>query len=88
MTPVSLSVCCFRYAPPEVEDPAELDRLNEALMTAIQGDGRVYCSNAVLDGRFALRVCITNFRTEAEHMDLLLDVARELGRALLGAPAA
>ena len=88
MTPVSLSVCCFRYAPPDVQDPAALDRLNEALMTAIQGDGRVYCSNAVLDGRFALRVCITNFRTEAEHMDLLLDVARDLGRSLVGAPAA
>ena len=88
MTPVSLSVCCFRYAPPEIQDPAALDRLNEALMTAIQGDGRVYCSNAVLDGRFALRVCITNFRTEAEHMDLLLDVARDLGRSLVGTPTA
>jgi glutamate/tyrosine decarboxylase-like PLP-dependent enzyme len=88
MARVGLSVCCFRYAPPDLTDPAELDHLNERLMTAIQADGRVYCSNAVLGARFALRVCIPNFRTEAEHLDLLLDVARELGRALVGARAA
>ena len=39
--------------------------LNERLMTAIHADGRVYCSNAVIDGRFGLRACIVNFRTEA-----------------------
>ena len=52
-------------------------------MTAIQLDGRVYCSNAVLqDGRFCLRTCIVNYRTEAEDMDALLDVASELGAKL------
>ena len=51
-------------------------------MTEIQLDGRVFCSNAVLDGRFTLRACIVNFRTEAEDMDALLDVAAELGEVL------
>jgi hypothetical protein len=59
-----------------------LDELNNRLMTAIQLDGRVYCSNAVLDGRFCLRSCIVNYRTEAEDMDALLDVASELGAKL------
>jgi hypothetical protein len=31
-------------------------------MTAIHADGRVYCSNAVIAGRFRLRVCIVNLR--------------------------
>jgi hypothetical protein len=39
----------------------------------------VFCSNAVLNGRFVLRICIVNFRTEAEDLDALLDVASELG---------
>jgi aromatic-L-amino-acid/L-tryptophan decarboxylase len=56
--------------------------LNERLMTEIQMDGRVFPSNAVLRGRFVLRACIVNFRTEAEEMDLLLDVAAELGSKL------
>jgi hypothetical protein len=51
-------------------------------MTAIQMDGRIYPSNAVLRGRFVLRACIVNFRTEAKEMDLLLDVAAELGAPL------
>jgi hypothetical protein len=29
-----------------------------------------------------LRACIVNFRTEAEHIDTLLDVAAELGARL------
>ena len=51
-------------------------------MTEIQLEGRVYCSNAVLAGRFCLRSCIVNYRTEAEDMDALLDVASELGAKL------
>ncbi len=84
--PVSLSICCFRYVPPEAPDgPGReeyLDRLNEGLLTAIQLDGRSYCSNAVLRGHFWLRACIVNFRTEARDVERLLDVTAELGRAL------
>jgi aromatic-L-amino-acid decarboxylase len=86
MAPTTLSICCFRYVPPDLpEGPGReeyLDTLNERLMTAIQMDGRVYPSNAVLNGRFVLRSCIVNFRTEAEEMDLLLEVAAELGANL------
>jgi hypothetical protein len=59
-----------------------LDRLNERLLTAIQLDGRSYCSNAVLRGRFWLRACIVNFRTEASDVERLLDVAAELGAGI------
>jgi aromatic-L-amino-acid decarboxylase len=59
-----------------------LDRLNERLMLELQLDGRVFPSNAILRGRFALRACLVNFRTEAEEMDLLLDAAAEVGAGL------
>jgi glutamate/tyrosine decarboxylase-like PLP-dependent enzyme len=85
MTPPSLSICCFRYAPERLRgDERALDALNEQLMTAVQRDGRVYCSNAVLNGRFGLRACIVNFRTEAEQLELLVDVVAEQGRRLAG----
>ena len=48
-------------------------------MTEIQLGGRVYCSNAVLGGRFCLRSCIVNYRTEADDVEALLDIAAELG---------
>jgi aromatic-L-amino-acid decarboxylase len=83
MAPVGLSICCFRYVPPGLPPGSEreeyLDRLNERIMTEIHLDGRSFCSNAVVRGRFALRACIVNFRTEAADCDRLLDVAAELG---------
>jgi glutamate/tyrosine decarboxylase-like PLP-dependent enzyme len=85
--PVTLSIACFRYVPPDLDPttpgmPAYLDELNERLMTRIQADGRAFCSNAVLDGRYCLRACIVNFRTEAPDVDRLLDVTVELGRRI------
>jgi glutamate/tyrosine decarboxylase-like PLP-dependent enzyme len=82
--PVTLSICCFRYVPPDLPETVireeYLSMLNERILIELQLDGRVYCSNAVLDDRFVLRVCIVNFRTEAEDLDAVLEVAAELGR--------
>ena len=81
--PVGLSITCFRYVPADLGDrdgrDEYLNDLNKRLMTEIQLDGRVYISNAILGGRFVLRTCIVNFRTEADDMDAVLDVAAELG---------
>jgi glutamate/tyrosine decarboxylase-like PLP-dependent enzyme len=82
VTPPSLSICCFRYLPPSGESSAAVDELNARLMTESQIRGRSYCSNAVVDGRFALRACIVNFRTEAEHVDRMLDDLSQLGAEL------
>ena len=51
-------------------------------MSELQLDGRVFPSNAVLDGRFALRACIVNFRTEAADIDALIERALSLGAAM------
>jgi glutamate/tyrosine decarboxylase-like PLP-dependent enzyme len=84
--PVGLSICCFRYVPeglPEgPERNAYVSELNDHLMSHLQADGRAFCSNAYLDGTWALRACIVNYRTEAADVDALLDVAVELGRDL------
>jgi aromatic-L-amino-acid/L-tryptophan decarboxylase len=72
-----LSICCFRHAPPDIDEPA-LDAHNERILHALQRDGRVYLSNATVDGRFALRACITNFRTTRADVERVLTVVREL----------
>ncbi len=86
ITPVNLSICCFRYAPIGLPAGAARDDyislLNERLMTDLQRDGREFCSNAVLEGHYVLRACIVNFRTEATDIDALLDVAAEIGASL------
>ncbi|MBC8028654.1 MAG: aspartate aminotransferase family protein [Pyrinomonadaceae bacterium] len=86
-----LSICCFRYVPPgllakpEGLDDAfnsELDELNNQIMLAVQRGGRAYLSSATLGGRFALRACITNFRTTRADIDQTLDIIRDAAREL------
>ncbi len=80
-----LSITTFRYVPPDLRGyaPAEpyLDELNRALMGDIQRSGEAYLSNAVIGQRFALRTCITNFRTRREDVLALPDIIRPLGRS-------
>ena len=84
--PPDLSIACFRYVPRELRGSREaepyLNQLNERLMAELQLGGRVFPSNAIVDGRFALRACIVNFRTEAVDIDALVDQTVEKGAAL------
>jgi len=95
LAPVELSICCFRYVPPEMRRrlaaagegerarvETEVDELNERILRAVQRGGRAYVSNASLRGRFALRACIVNFRTTRRDIETTLDIIREAARDL------
>jgi glutamate/tyrosine decarboxylase-like PLP-dependent enzyme len=77
---VPLNVVCFRYRPPGVAEP-ELDAINRRLGEALLDDGRVFAGATVYRGQVALRPAISNWRTTAEDLDLLVAVVRELGAA-------
>ncbi|MGV9915450.1 pyridoxal phosphate-dependent decarboxylase family protein [Streptomyces tendae] len=76
-----LSTVCFRHVVPGVDD-AGLDAHNERLARMMQADGRVFLAPAVVDGRTCLRACFVNFRTTAEAVSTVLEVAEELGISL------
>lgn len=89
LAPVPLSIVCFRYLPPAFRDRAarrepaaleELDVLNRALLVEVQRDGDAYLSNAVVDGAFALRACVVNYRTTPADCDRLLAAIRHAAR--------
>lgn len=77
-----LSITCFRFAPPDKRD---LDALNRRLLDLVQREGRVFLTDTELDGRFALRACIVNFRTTEADLDVLLDVLADAGGRVLRA---
>ena len=77
LAPVELSICCFRYVPAPNISGADLDRLNERIMETVQKGGRAYLSNATVNGKFALRACITNFRTTKADIDETIAAVRE-----------
>ena len=80
LAPVELSVCCFRYVPERGMDDVELNRLNEKIVERVQKGGRAYLSNATVNGKFALRACITNFRTTKTDIEETITAVREAGR--------
>ena len=71
MAPAPLSIVCFRYRNGD-------DAFNKRLMVEVQRDGDSYLSNATIDGRFALRACIVNFRTTRADAERLLDTIRRV----------
>jgi aromatic-L-amino-acid decarboxylase len=81
LAPVELSICCFRYVVKNV-DERELDQLNERIVAAVQKGGRAYLSNATVNGKFALRACITNFRTTKADVEETLATVREVAKQL------
>ena len=84
LAPVELSIFCFRYVPPRASSAdAELDRLNERIMVAVQRAGSSYLSNATVNGRFALRGCVLNYRTTRQDMETLLDDVRAAAAGVL-----
>ena len=87
----NLSICTFRYVPAALragvgtsETEALLNRLNEALLGAIESSGKAFLSNAVVDGRYLLRMCIVNFRTSLTDIEALPELTAELGSRAFG----
>ena len=72
LAPVDLSIFCFRYRAHD----GDLNQFNERLMVALQKAGSSYLSNTTIDGKFALRGCVLNYRTTPEDMRRLLEDAR------------
>jgi glutamate/tyrosine decarboxylase-like PLP-dependent enzyme len=94
LAPPQLSICCFRYLPRELRlrggtesrtsdaIESELNDLNERIMHSVQRGGRAYLSSATIHGKFALRVCITNFRTTRADIQQTLEIIRSAAKAI------
>lgn len=61
IAPVRLNLVCFRYRGP--------DAINRALLEALNDSGRMYLSHTTLNGRYVLRFCVGQPRTDTRHVD-------------------
>ena len=76
--PPSLSIVCFRYLPPGLQnDNAAAGHLNKQILEKSQLDGRVFLSSTIIDGTFWLRACIVNPRAREEDVLCIPSVIRE-----------
>jgi glutamate/tyrosine decarboxylase-like PLP-dependent enzyme len=83
----NLSITTLRYVPSELratvgheQTEKYLNVLNERLLAAIEMSGEAFLSNAVIDGRYALRSCIVNFRTSTGDIEAVTELVARLGR--------
>ena len=88
MAPVPLNIVCLRYlgepGPARSDDGDRLNAMNREILIRIQERGIAVPSSTVLDGRFAIRVAITNHRSRLEDFDLLVEAMADIGRELSG----
>lgn len=63
LAPHPLSVVCFRFHPAGIDDEAELERINAALLDAVNATGEMFISHTKIEGKYALRLAIGNLRT-------------------------
>jgi aromatic-L-amino-acid decarboxylase len=82
VAPRSLSLFNFRYKPLGVEGPAELDRLNEALLHRLNDDGSTYFTQNRVRGAYAIRWAIGQTNTERRHVEAAWKIIQDFARAL------
>ena len=80
LAPSDLSCFSLRYVPQRPGPDA--NAFNRRLLDRTHRDGRMFISGTVLDGKFALRGCVTNYRSTLEDAKICVDVIVELGTEL------
>jgi len=81
MAPVELSAVCFRYRTEEMSEE-RANELNAEILRQSQRGGRVFISNATIDGKFCLRACITNHRSTERDVSAVVQEVLRIGETL------
>ena len=68
----TLNIVCFRYRDPKVPEP-ELDQFNRDIVADLQERGIAAPSTTRIHGKLAIRVAITNHRSQRADFDLLVE---------------
>jgi glutamate/tyrosine decarboxylase-like PLP-dependent enzyme len=81
LAPPSLGILCFRYRPDGVaEDDPALDRMNSRIHERVVESGAAMISSTALGGKFALRLCVLNYRSSVEDVERVLNAILQAAR--------
>jgi aromatic-L-amino-acid decarboxylase len=82
VSPASLALFNFRHHPPGLDDEAELDRLNERLLEALNDSGRLYLTQNRVKGRYAIRFSVGQTNTTRDHVRRAWEKIKETAAGL------
>jgi aromatic-L-amino-acid decarboxylase len=68
LAPVTLSVVCFRFRPDGINDPENLNHINESLMKQLNATGKLFLTHTKLNGQFTLRMSVAGTLTTQQHV--------------------
>lgn len=82
---IETAVCCFRYLPEAIRSltAEQQDAAQQALQQRIERSGKAFFPSTILHGRRALRVNVNSYLTERRHIDDLVELLQEEGKALI-----
>ena len=83
----NLSIATLRYIPNDIGEKDKenyLNHLNESLVNHLQKGGKLFLSNAIINGKYCLRGCIVNFRTSRQDIEEMIEIIVREGRRLHG----
>jgi glutamate/tyrosine decarboxylase-like PLP-dependent enzyme len=78
LAPVGLDIVCFRYNPGAL-DLESLNALNKEIKLQLEERGIAAPGYTTLNGRYCLRIAISNHRSREEDFDLLVEMVRKIG---------
>lgn len=87
LTPVSLSVLCFRYRPAGVGED-RLDAVNDHLSRLIGESGEAHVPTSRIGERSCLRACFLHYANGEDDVEHLLELIARLGPAAVAAAEA
>jgi aromatic-L-amino-acid decarboxylase len=76
MAPVSLSLVCFRYQPPNMDSDEEINAANERLLAEVNDSGNVHLTHTKLGGRYVIRMCVGQLYTQRIHVERAWDLLK------------
>ena len=82
LAPVSLNIVCFRFVAAGLDDDT-LNELNKELLIRLHESGIAVPSYTTIDGKYALRVSVTNHRSRRGDFDILVRQVVKLGEDLV-----
>ena len=80
MAPRTLSLVCFRYHPPIIENPEMLQKLNEMLLESINSSGKAYLTHTKLGGKYTLRLSVAQTHVQVKHLEHAWELIKQKAR--------
>jgi aromatic-L-amino-acid decarboxylase len=77
LAPPMFSLVCFRWKPANMNDEAQLSRLNADLMERVNATREIFIEHTALRGAYTLRFAVGNLATEERHVRRAFEIITE-----------